>query len=75
MDAICFQVAQSGGGGIGTCIVVVEQQAAFAVVWTACTPKLKDLMQANVDVPLGVDYLPLLARSSGHMIGFDEENC
>ena len=33
---------------MGSCIVVVEQQAVCAVVWTACTP-LKDLEQANVD--------------------------
>ena len=47
---------------MGTCIVVVEQQAAGAGVWTAYTPSLKDLGQANVDVPLGVDYLLLLER-------------
>ena len=56
MNAICFLVVQSGGGGLGTCLVVVEQQAVGAVVWTACTPGLEDLGQAR-DVPLGVDCL------------------
>ena len=28
-----------------------------AVVWTACTPSLDDLGQANVDVPLSVAFL------------------
>ena len=34
LNAICFQVVQSGGGAVGTCVVVVEQQAVGAVVWT-----------------------------------------
>ena len=58
-----------------TCVVaVVEQQAAGAVVWTACTPSLKDLEQANVDVLLGVGCLLLLERDTGHMIGLGEED-
>ena len=59
---------------MGTCTVVVEQQAAGAVVWTTCTPSLQDLGQANVDVPLGVDRLPLLQRDRGNMTGFHEED-
>ena len=47
---------------MGTCVVVLDQQTAGAVVWTTCTPSLEDLGQANVDVPLGVDCLPLLER-------------
>ena len=31
--------------------------------------------QANVDVPLGVDRLPLLERGRGHMTGSGEEDC
>ena len=34
----------------------------------------KDLEQANVDVPLGVDCLPLLKRNRGHVTGFGEED-
>ena len=51
LNAVCFQVVQSGGGSVGTCVVVVEQQAMGAVVWMACAPGLKDLRQANADVP------------------------
>ena len=54
---------------MGTCIVVVEQHAAGAVVWKACTPSLEDFGRANVDVPLGIDRLPLLEPDRGHMIG------
>ena len=50
LNAICLQVVQSGGGGMSTCVVVVEQQAAGADFWTACTPSLKNLGQATVDV-------------------------
>ena len=57
---------------MGTCTVVVEQQAAGAVVWTTCTPSLQDFGQANVDVPLGVDRLPLLEWDRGHMTGSGE---
>ena len=32
LNVICFQVVQSAGGGVGTCVVVVGQQAAGAVV-------------------------------------------
>ena len=53
-------------------LVVVEQEAAGAGVWTVCTPGLKDLGQANVDVPLGVDCLPLPERDRGHMTEFGE---
>ena len=31
------------------------------------------LGQANVNVPVGVDCLPLLERGRGHMTGFGEE--
>ena len=47
---------------MGTYVVVVEQQAAGTFVWTACTPSLEDFGQANVDVPLDVDCLPLLGQ-------------
>ena len=40
----------------------------------ACAPSLKDLGPANVDVPLGVDYLPLLEQDRGHMTGLGEED-
>ena len=43
LNAICFQEVQSGDGGVGTCVVVGEQQAAGAVVWTECAPSLEDL--------------------------------
>ena len=52
----------------------MEQQAAGAVVWTTCTPSLEGLGRANVDVPFGVDCLPLLERDRGHMTGFGEED-
>ena len=42
LNAICFQVVQSGGGGLDTCIVAVKKQAADAVVWMAYTPGLED---------------------------------
>ena len=44
-------------------------------VWTPCSPSLEGLGQANVDVPLGVNCLPLLERGRGHMTGFREEDC
>ena len=56
-------------------VVMVEQQAAGAFVWTACTPSLEDFGRANVDIPLDVDCLPLLEQDRGHMIGFGEEDC
>ena len=34
MKAFFFQVVRSGGRGVATCIVVVEQQTLGAVVWT-----------------------------------------
>ena len=58
---------------MGTCVVVVEQQAAGAVVWTACSPHLKDIGQANVNMPLGVDCLPLLEWNRGRMTEFGED--
>ena len=45
---------------MGTCIVVVGHQAGDAAVWMACASILEDLGKADVDVPLGVDCLPLL---------------
>ena len=60
---------------MGTCVVVVDQQAAGASVWTVYTPRLEDLGLANVDVPLGLHCLPLLQRGRGHMTGFGEEDC
>ena len=48
---------------------MMEQQAAGAVVWTTCTPSLEGLGRANVDVPFGVDCLPLLERDRGHLTG------
>lgn len=54
--------------------VVTEQQAAGAVIWTACTPSLDDLRQTNIDVPLGVDSLPVLERNRGHRTRFCEED-
>ena len=54
---------------------MVVQQAAGAVVWTACSLSLKDLGQANVDVPPGVDSLCLHEQGRGHMTGFGEEDC
>ena len=59
---------------MGTCVVMAEQQAAGAVVWTAGTPSLKDLGQAGVDLSLGVDHLRLLKRDRGHVSGFGEED-
>ena len=56
---------------MGTC-VVVEQQAAGAVVWTACAPGFEDRGQAGVDVPLNLDCLPLLERDKVRMTGFVE---
>ena len=58
---------------MGTCDVVVEQQAVGTVVWMACTPSLEDLGQANVNVPLIGDCLPLPERNRGHMTGLGEE--
>ena len=46
---------------MGTCVLVVKQQAAGA--FARC---LEDLGQANVDVLLSADYLPLLERNRGH---------
>ena len=60
---------------MSTCVVVVEQQAAGAVVLTACSPSLEDLRQANADVPVGVDCLPVLELGRWHMTGFGEEDC
>ena len=59
---------------MGTCVVVVEQLAAGAVVRTACTPSLRDLGQANDAVLLGVDYHLLLEWDRGNMTGFGEED-
>ena len=59
---------------MGICIVVVDQQPAGAVVWTACTPNLIDLGLAKVDAPLGVDCFPLLEQNSGHRAEFGEED-
>ena len=59
---------------MGTCVLVVEQQAASAVVWTACTPSLEDLRQACADASLGVDCLPLTERKRGHITGFGDED-
>ena len=58
---------------MGTCDVVVEQQAVGTVVWMACTPSLEDLGQANVDVPLGITRLPILERGGGHVADFGED--
>ena len=44
-------------------------------VWTPCSPSLKGLGQANVDVPLGVNCLPLLEQGRCHMTGFGGEYC
>ena len=63
LSAILFQVVQSGGGGLGTCVVVVGQNAVGAGIWTACTTSLKNLEQANVD-----------ERNSDHMNGFGEKD-
>ena len=53
MKAICSQLVRSGGGGgAGTCVVAVEQQAVGIVVWTTCSPSLADLGPANADVIL-----------------------
>ena len=53
MKAICSQLVRSGGGGgAGTCVVAVEQQAVGVVVWTTCSPSLEDLGPANADVIL-----------------------
>ena len=54
VKAVCFQVVQSGVDSVGTCVVVVEQQAVGAVVWMVCTASLEDLAQANVDVLHGI---------------------
>ena len=51
----------------------MEQQVVGAVVWTACSPNLEDLGQANVVVPLGVDSLPLLGWGRGQMNEFGED--
>ena len=59
---------------MGTCMVMEEQQAAGAVVWTACTLSLKDFRQAGVKVTLGVGCLPLLERDRGHMTRFGKED-
>ena len=32
-----FQVVQSGGGSVGTC-VVMKQQTMGAIVWMVCAP-------------------------------------
>ena len=37
LNAICIQVVQSGGTGVGTYIVMVEQQATVAIVWMVST--------------------------------------
>ena len=44
-------------------------------VWTPCSPSLEDLGQANVDVPLGVNCLPVPERGRGQGTGFGEEDC
>ena len=53
---------------------MVEQQAACAAVWTACTPSLEDSGQAHADVTLGVDRPPLLDRNKGHITRLDKED-
>ena len=60
---------------MGTCIVVVGHQAGDAAVWMACASILEDLGKADVDVPLGVDCLPLLERGSVHVTRFGEGDC
>ena len=59
---------------MGTGVVAVEQQTAGAVVWTACTPSLKDSGQVNVNVQVGGDRLPLLERVRGHVTGSGTED-
>ena len=68
-------MVQSGGDGVGNCVVVVEQQAVVAVVLTPCAPSLEDLGQATVHAPLGIDCLPLLERGRDRMTGFSGEDC
>ena len=55
------------------CVVVVEQQTVGAVFRMVCSPSLGDLGQANVDVPLSVDCLPLLEQGRGHITESGEE--
>ena len=53
---------------------MAEQRDAGAVVWTACTPSVEDLGQADVDATLGVGCLPLLERDRGQTIESGEED-
>ena len=66
---------RGGGGGVGTCVVVVDQQAVGACVRSAWLhPSLWNL-QAGVSDPLGTDCLPLVEKDRGDMAGFGEEDC
>ena len=42
--------------------------------WAPCTPSLKHLGQAGVDVPFGIDGLPLQKWYGGYMTRFCKEN-
>ena len=59
---ILLQRVQSGRGDVGACVVVMQQQAAGASVWRACVLSLYDSRQADFDVRLSIDSLPLLER-------------
>ena len=53
----------------------LQLPTAGLFVWTPCSPSLEDLGQANVDVPLGVNCLPVPERGRGQGTGFGEEDC
>ena len=59
---------------MGTCVVVVEQQATGDNVWTACAPILENFGLVGVEVPLGIDHLSLWEPDRGRMTGFGEED-
>ena len=73
LNVVCFRVVQSGGSGVGTC-VVWSNWLQMPLFGRRTLQSLEDLVQAGVDVPLGVDWLPLPERNRSHMTGLGEED-
>ena len=62
IHAVFGQEVESGSRSVSTGVVVVEQQVLGSTAWAALAPLLEDLGQAVVDIPIGVDCLPVLER-------------
>ena len=73
IHAVFGQEVESGSRMASAGIVVVEQQALGSTAWAALAPLLEDLGQAVVDVPIGVDRLPVLENYGSYKARFREE--